>query len=50
MKVIVEITCSDNIFVEIKRLMEDFCYGLLEDISPDISFVIGEEDNNNVTV
>lgn len=48
MKVIVEITCSDNIFVEIKRLMEDFCYGLLEDISPDISFTIGED--NNVTV
>lgn len=48
-KITVEITYEDD--VEIRRIVEDFCYGLQEDISPDISFIIAEEDdNNNVTV
>lgn len=50
MKVLVEITFEDdNIGAELRRLVEDFCYGLQEDILPDISFVIGEEDTD-VTV
>lgn len=46
MKVLVEITCEDNELGEIKRLTEDFCVGLQEDVSSDISFVIGEEDDD----
>ena len=43
-KVLVEITCEDNERIEIKSLVTDFCMDLQEDISPDISFII-KEDN-----
>lgn len=43
MKISVSITFEEG--VEIRRLVEDFCYGLQEDISPDTEYTVKEDDD-----
>lgn len=51
MKVLVEITSKDdNIGTELRRLVEDFCYGLQEDILPDAEYTIEVKEDTDVTV
>ena len=45
MKVLVEITFEDdNVGAELRRLVEDFCVGLQEDILPDAEYTIEVKD------
>lgn len=49
MKVLVSITFEDdNVGVEVRRLVEDFCVGLQEDILPDAEYTIEVKEDDDV--